>query len=60
MLSGEIIENGLMQTANYADKCNSDEAHLIAVDQTARKSRDEKAFVLERKVGDRALTVWGM
>jgi hypothetical protein len=55
-----IIKDGLQQTAEYADKCNSDEAHLIVVDHTEGKSWDEKVFVEEHKFKDRTINVWGM
>ncbi|MCL2779473.1 MAG: ATP-binding protein, partial [Polyangiaceae bacterium] len=53
------IEQGLKQTAGYADKCHPDESHLIVVDPSER-SWDEKVFVQERSADGRAITVWGM
>ncbi|MCL2779846.1 MAG: PD-(D/E)XK nuclease domain-containing protein, partial [Polyangiaceae bacterium] len=53
------IEEGLAQTARYADKCHPDETHLIVVDPSER-SWDEKVFVKERSADGRAITVWGM
>ncbi|MCL2776534.1 MAG: AAA-like domain-containing protein [Polyangiaceae bacterium] len=53
------IEEGLTQTARYADKCHADETHLIVVDPSER-SWDEKVFVQERRAEGRSITVWGM
>jgi hypothetical protein len=53
------IEEGLAQTARYADKCCPEETHLIIVDPSER-SWDEKVFVEERDIDGRAMTVWGM
>ena len=56
------IEEGLAQTANYADTCQPDEAHLIVVDPSPASTRswDEKVFALERNAHGRQITVWGM
>ena len=54
------IEEGLTQTARYADKCRPEEAHLIIVDPSEKQSWDEKVFVKERSVDGRSITVWGM
>ncbi|MCL2726277.1 MAG: ATP-binding protein [Polyangiaceae bacterium] len=56
------IEEGLKQTAGYADQCHPDEAHLIVVDPTPAKERswEEKVFVQERSAEGRPITVWGM
>jgi len=53
------IEEGLTQTAKYADKCHPEEAHLVIVDPSER-SWDEKVFVQERSADGRSVTVWGM
>ncbi|MCL2779848.1 MAG: ATP-binding protein, partial [Polyangiaceae bacterium] len=53
------IEEGLTQTARYADRCSPDEAHLVVVDPSER-SWDEKVFVQERSAEGRSVTVWGM
>ncbi|MCL2777246.1 MAG: AAA family ATPase [Polyangiaceae bacterium] len=54
------IEEGLSQTARYADKCHPDETHLIVVDPSEKRSWDEKVFVQERSADDRSITIWGM
>ena len=56
------IEEGLAQTASYADTCQPDEAHLIVVDPSPATARswDEKVFVEERSAHGRQITVWGM
>ncbi|MCL2778083.1 MAG: hypothetical protein FWD73_08770, partial [Polyangiaceae bacterium] len=56
------IEEGLAQTARYADKCHPEEAHLVVVDPSPANTRswEEKVFVEERNVDDRRITVWGI
>ncbi|MCL2778748.1 MAG: ATP-binding protein [Polyangiaceae bacterium] len=54
------IAEGLTQTARYADRCTSEEAHLIIVDPSETRSWDEKVFVQERSADGRSITVWGM
>ncbi|MCL2779138.1 MAG: hypothetical protein FWD73_14160, partial [Polyangiaceae bacterium] len=54
------IEQGLKQTASYADKCHPDETHLIVVDPSETRSWDEKIFVQERSADSHSITVWGM
>jgi len=56
------IEEGLTQTAGYADKCHPEEAHLVVVDPSPASTRswDEKVFVQERTADSRRITVWGM
>ena len=56
------IEEGLKQTAGYADQCHPDEAHLIVVDPAPSSARswDDKVFVQERSAEGRPITVWGM
>ncbi len=58
----KTIEDGLRQTAEYADRCQADEAHLVVVDPTpaSERSWEEKVFVEERDFGGRPITVWGM
>jgi len=62
------ILDGLEQTSRYADRCDSEEAHLVVIDGRDR-SWDEKIYVKEcvgpaskgRRDGTgRAITVWGM
>jgi len=57
-----MIKEGLTQTAEYADRCEPEEAHLIVVDPAPSKTRSwrVKLFVKERSVDGRAITVWGM
>jgi hypothetical protein len=55
-----VILKGLTQLAEYADKCKSDESHVIVVDERKGKSWDERIFCQEREHNGRAITVWGM
>jgi hypothetical protein len=56
------IEEGLKQTAEYADKCNPDETHLIVVDPTpsAERDWDKKCYDLEQIIDGHKIYVWGM
>ncbi len=56
------VERGLAQTAEYAERCQPDEAHLIVFDPapSSEKSWEEKVFVEERAFEGRPITVWGM
>jgi len=62
------IQEGLVQTAEYADRCNPEEAHLVVIDPRER-SWDEKIYVRECVApvlegsscqSGRAITVWGV
>ncbi|MDR0702207.1 MAG: hypothetical protein LBF61_07350 [Azoarcus sp.] len=54
-----VIEQGLAQTAGYAESVGADEAHLVIFDRAPDKSWDEKIWRREEKQGERAITVWG-
>jgi len=53
------IEEGLRQTAGYADRCAPDEAHLVVVNPK-KLSWAKKLYVKECSADGRAITVWGM
>ena len=53
------IATGLKQTAEYMDRCDAAEGHLVVFD-AAGKSWDEKVFRAEESVGQRRVAVWGM
>ena len=50
---------GLRQTAEYMDRCNAAEGHLVIFD-AAEKPWDEKVFRHKERIGHRRLAVWGM
>ncbi len=54
------IEEGLAQTAAYADQCGAEEAHLIVFDRRPDRSWDDKIFHRSETVGARIIGVWGM
>ena len=56
-----VITGALPQTAEYADRCGADEAHLLIFDRDAERSWDERIFhESEHKHEDREIGVWGM
>ncbi|TSE22734.1 hypothetical protein Tsedi_02318 [Tepidimonas sediminis] len=54
------IEEGLTQTAAYADQCGAQEAHLIVFDRRPGRSWEEKIFHRTETLGGRTIGVWGM
>ncbi|OBS31910.1 hypothetical protein A9O67_11355 [Tepidimonas fonticaldi] len=54
------IEEGLQQTAAYADQCGAEEAHLIVFDRRAERAGDDKTFRYCALAGGRMIGVWGM
>lgn len=54
-----VTAEGLQQTADYADKCQAAEAHLIVFDTAAGKLWDDKIYRRDETVGGRTITVWG-
>ena len=54
------IEEGLTQTAAYADQCGAEDAHLIVFDRRPGRSWEEKIFHRTETIGGRTIGVWGM
>ena len=54
-----VIEHGLEQTAEYADRANAEEAHLFIFDREMHKSWDEKIWQREAEIGSRIIGIWG-
>jgi len=54
------IEKGLEQTAEYADRCGADEAHLVIFDRDKSKTWQEKIFSREETYQGRQIKIWGM
>ena len=53
------ISTGVAQTAEYMDRCDATEGHLVIFDQ-ADRPWDEKVFRREETAGDRRVAIWGM
>ena len=54
------IEDGLKQTMEYMDRCNTDQGHLVIFDRSKDKSWEEKIFKREEKFKGKKIIVWGM
>jgi len=55
----KTIEEGVQQTADYAQRCQADEAHLLIFDQREAVSWDDKIWRREEVWQGRSVTVWG-
>ena len=58
--SDTIQQKGLIQTAEYADYCGADEAHLIIFDRHPDITWEEKIWRNPAQQGTRNITVWGL
>ena len=56
----KTIQKGLMQTADYADQCGADEAHLLIFNRQPNTSWKDKIWQREERYDNRKLGVWGM
>lgn len=56
----KTIQEGLLQSVEYADKCSAEDIHLIIFDRTKDKPWQEKLFVKEMELDGRKILVWGM
>jgi hypothetical protein len=56
----DTIAEGLKQTVEYMDRCNTDQGHLVIFDRSEGKSWEEKIFKREEKYQNKTITVWGM
>lgn len=54
------IEEGLRQTAEYMDKCGSEDGHLIIFDRRPKKKWTEKIFRKTEAHEGKSIEVWGM
>ncbi|MEL6722798.1 MAG: AAA-like domain-containing protein [Pseudomonadota bacterium] len=54
------LQQGLAQTADYADKCAADEQHLLIFDRRPEKSWQEKIWCQTKQAANRQITVWGL
>jgi hypothetical protein len=55
----KTISEGLLQTREYAERCNADEMHFVVFDR-GRKPWSKKIFKRNRKSGGVTIKVWGM
>ncbi|MEK6749724.1 MAG: ATP-binding protein [Pseudomonadota bacterium] len=55
----KTLAEGLEQTADYAQRCNADEAHLIIFNRDAEVSWDDKIWQRSEQHQGRTIAVWG-
>jgi hypothetical protein len=58
-LNTTLVE-GVAQTADYADRCDASEAHLLIFDRRPRKSWASRIWRKSQTVGQRVIQVWGV
>ncbi|MBH2006194.1 MAG: AAA-like domain-containing protein [Myxococcaceae bacterium] len=56
----KTLVDGLEQTADYMDKNNSTQGHLLLFDTKSQKTWDEKIYQKAHSVGLRSIQVWGL
>jgi len=56
----QTISEGLKQTAEYMDRCGSEDAHLIIFDRRPKKKWKEKIFRKTETYEGKRIEVWGM
>ncbi|MDP2433627.1 MAG: ATP-binding protein, partial [Pseudomonadota bacterium] len=54
-----VLDKGLEQTADYADKCRADEAHLVLFNRNPNVSWDDKTWRRTQEHQGRIIEVWG-
>jgi hypothetical protein len=54
------LAEGLPQTADYMDRCGSDEGHLVVFDRAPGKSWEARIFRRNETCDGRPIVVWGM
>jgi hypothetical protein len=55
-----VIAEGLAQTADYMDRSNAAEGHLVIFDRRPRRKWSEKIFHRTRSFQKRRIVVWGL
>ena len=55
-----VVDEGVEQTARYADRCAAEAGHLVVIDRRDNRSWEEKTFHLRRDCGAVPVDVWGM
>ncbi len=56
----KTISKGLKQTAQYADQCAADEAHLLIFNRRPKVAWDDKIWQRDERYHQRKLGVWGL
>jgi len=54
------IEKGLKQITEYADRCGTNEAHLVIFDRDKSKTWEEKIFTQKEIYQGKQIKIWGM
>jgi len=54
------LTQGVRQTLEYADRCGTDEAHLLIFDRRPDRSWEDKLYRREECLEGRTVRVWGM
>lgn len=54
------VKKGLIQVLDYADKCNTEEMHLIVFDKRSDVSWRKKVFLRNMYVKSKKVKVWGI
>ena len=55
-----VKKDGLIQTAEYADKCNATESHLLIFDRRANIDWKDKVFTEIKEENKYKIKIWGM
>ena len=54
-----VLKDALPQTADYADRCGADEAHIVVFDRRPDVSWEERIWQREATQGKWTITLWG-
>lgn len=54
------IQEGILQTVEYKDKCGAEEAYLILFDKSQNKMWEDKIFQENRIFSNNTISIWGM
>ncbi|MCK4763503.1 MAG: ATP-binding protein [Candidatus Aminicenantes bacterium] len=55
-----VIEEGLVQTRDYMDKCGTEEGYLLIFDRSETLTWDEKIFKQEKSIKGTTIKIYGM
>ncbi len=56
----QTLLEGLEQTAEYRDKSNATESHLVIFDPDVNKTWDEKIYQRQETIDGKTINIWGM